>query len=283
LSEFQIITLKSGIKSLRSLARNETFHPTSGPLSEAILLHVDQQRLVERCMRSEKFVIWDVGFGAAANALAALKGLKDCKAEIEIHSFDLTTAPAEFALSHAHELDYLKGHESQLEELLHNRFVQIDSPRVHWHLNIGDFSVQMKGEEKKIYGSPSAIFYDPYSAATNPEMWTLEHFSALRNHVDPEVDFMWTNYTRSTAVRAGLLLAGFYVGKGCMIGEKTETTVASNRLDLLSEPLDRRWLERVRNSTNSAPLRMATYSKSKIAEADFSRLQACPQFHLKWD
>jgi hypothetical protein len=39
-----------------------------------------------------------------------------------------------------------------------------------------------------------------------------------------------------------LLLAGFYVGIGASVGEKAETTVASNSLELIERPLGRDWL-----------------------------------------
>lgn len=279
--EFEIVTLKSGIKSLRSLVRKETFHPTTGPLGEANALHVHQQRLVERCLESKKFILWDVGFGAAANGLAALFALKDCETEIEFHSFDLTTKPIEFALEHAEDLDYVKDYEPLLQALLKEGSTQI-RPRFSWHLHLGDFSQQVQphphAPRDALAPAPHAIFYDPYSAASNPEMWTLEHFRNLYLQLDPKQGCLLTNYTRSTAVRVALLLAGFYVGKGCIIGEKAETTVVSNQLELLEHPLDRSWLERVKNSTNAAPLRASAYTKSKISQMDFEQLQQSPQF-----
>jgi hypothetical protein len=112
----------------------------------------------------------------------------------------------------------------------------------------------------------------------NPEMWTQDHFSRIRSKLHPEVPCLLTNYTRSTAVRVTLLLAGFFVGIGCEVGEKAETTVASNRLDLLERPLEKSWLERVRISRNSAPMKGPVYSQAYISEEEFERLKNCPQF-----
>src|SRR5947209_1351712 len=99
---FELVTLKSGVISLRSLENRETFHPVTGPKAEANILHVRQQRLLERSTDSsalgETFIIWDVGLGAAANALAAIEALECAASRVEIHSFDKTTAPLEFAL-----------------------------------------------------------------------------------------------------------------------------------------------------------------------------------------
>src|SRR5271168_1316865 len=102
---FELVTLKSGVMSLRSLENRETFHPVTGPKAEANILHVQQQRLVERAAAITQaggtFVVWDVGFGAAANVLAAVDALSRTDSRVEIHSFDKTTAPVEFALNHA--------------------------------------------------------------------------------------------------------------------------------------------------------------------------------------
>ena len=277
--EFEIVTLKSGTKSLRSLEHAETFHPATGPFDEAHVIHVQQQRLRERCHRERKLVLWDVGFGAAANVLAAIEALADCDAEIEIHSFDKTTAPIEFALRHQEELGYISGHERSLRRLLLDGQVRIQ-PRTVWNLHLGDFSDTVRTPAGAALPAPNAIFYDPYSPATNPEMWTLEHFTSIWRRLDPDTECMLTNYTRSTSMRVALLLAGFFVGVGCVIGEKAETTIAANRLELLAKPLDRKWLERVRVSRNSAPLRHSAYSQSGISGEDFERLGRVPQFDL---
>ena len=114
-------------------------------------------------------------------------------------------------------------------------------------------------------------------------MWTLELFTAL---IAPAITrgrapCLLTTYTRSTAVRVTLLLAGFHVGIGGATGEKDETTVAANVPGLLTAPLTRRWLEKkVYASTNAAPLRAASggYARNPISEEDYALLQAHPQF-----
>lgn len=275
MSEFEIVTLKSGAKSLRSLALRETFHPVTGPIAEANRLHVGQQRLVDRCsVTGEKFVIWDVGLGAAANALAAVEALSRCAVQIEIHSFDMTTAPLEFAIAHAGELEYPQPHLAALRDLISERHA-LPVPGIEWYLHRGDFRELIRDDA---IPSPSAIFYDPYSPAVNREMWTLEHFEAVFGRVAASRPCLLTNYSRSTAVRVTLLLAGFFVGVGHAVGEKDETTIAANRLELLEEPLARDWLARVRNSTNAAPLRNGNPNRSPIGGEDFTRLLSHAQF-----
>lgn len=273
--EFEIVTLKSGVKSLRSVTLRETFHPVTGPLVEANRLHVGQQRLLGRCNAArEKFIIWDVGLGAAANALAAIEALSGSGAAVEIHSFDRTLSPLEFAISHAEELEYPLPHLDALRSLILEART-MPSPRIRWLLHREDFRERILDESLP---SPDAIFYDPYSPAVNREMWTLEHFELMHRRLDSEKPCLLTNYSRSTAVRVTLLLAGFFVGAGHAVGEKNETTIASNSSGLLEAPLDSQWLTRVRNSTNAAPLRGTAHVRGPISSPDFERLVKHPQF-----
>jgi len=75
-----------------------------------------------------------------------------------------------------------------------------------------------------------------------------------------------------------MLLAGFAVGVGCIVDMKDQTTIASNRLEALEQPLGRDWLRRVRASHNAAPLRSAEYRLAPISAEDLRTLEALPQF-----
>ena len=274
-TDFEIVELKHGGKSLRSLTRKETFHPGIGPVAEARLLHVEQQRLRERAEQIGEFVLWDVGLGAAANAVAAIEALAGTKARLEIHSFDISLAPLQFALGEPEALPYLNPHRELVRALVRDGMAE-PAPNIRWHFHAGDFRQTLA---EKI-PSPHGIFYDPYSPATNREMWTLDHFENLYQRLDPARECLLTTYTRSTAVRVTLLLAGFFVGTGAEIGEKDETTIASNQLTALRRPLPKSWLERVSISRNGSPMRDPVYSVVPIEPADYARLSAHPQFSV---
>ena len=284
---FELVALAGGVQSLRSRANGQTFHPVIGPVAEARAVHVGGTRLVERANAlppGEPFVIWDVGLGAAANALTAIRALATGgtrTGEIEMHSFDATFEPLAFALENRLALDYPCGYEPELMELQRDGTVivrLINSGTLRWHAHLGDFPALLSGGD--ILAAPHAVFYDPYSPSVNPEMWTLETFEALHRRTRPRVPCLLTTYTRSTAVRVTLLLAGFFVGVGGATGEKDETTVAANVPGLLTHPLERGWLEKkVYASTNAAPLRAGVSDvRGPIHEEDFEALRAHPQF-----
>jgi hypothetical protein len=274
-TDFELVTLRGGGKSIRSVVHGETMHIGTDPVTEASELHIRQQRMSERAgswSGSVPFAVWDIGLGPAANAIASITALKGVGVRAEIHSFEIDTAVLEFALRHSRELGYLAGWEEAVELLLDDGRSE-PVPGVSWILHRGDFSL-MAPEVT----APAAILFDPYSPARNPEMWNLGTFERLLACTREEVPCLLTNYTRSTSARVTMLMAGWFVGRGVPTGEKEETTIASNRSDLLENPLGGEWLSRVRSSTNASPLRGRNYARDPISPKDYARLAAHPQF-----
>ncbi len=287
-ARYQLVRLNNGICSVRSLADDETFHPVIGPVAEAEALYVRQLRLRERLQNhTGEFVVWDVGLGAAANALTVLRATRDISCQIRLVSFDRTLEPLEFALQHAAELGYFGGYENHLEEFLHKHRVAFQDGKqsVDWELRLADFPAflsnsKLKTQDSKPVPAPHAILFDAFSPAKNPAMWTLPLFTNLFQLLDPQRPCALPTYSRSTILRVTLLLAGFFVGVGHATGEKEETTIAANTLNLIAEPLDRRWLDRARRSHSAEPMIEAIYKIAPLSPESWKRLQARPQFQL---
>ncbi|MCC6822616.1 MAG: hypothetical protein IT579_17940 [Verrucomicrobia subdivision 3 bacterium] len=125
---------------------------------------------------------------------------------------------------------------------------------------------------------PHAILFDAFSPAKNPAMWTLPLFTNLFQQLDPQRPCALPTYSRSTIMRVTLLLAGFFVGVGHATGEKEQTTIAANTLELLTEPLDRRWLDRARRSHSAEPMVESVYRIAPLTAESWEKLQAHPQF-----
>jgi len=281
------VQLANGAHGIHSQAYGETMHPAIGPAAEAMALYVNELRLVERIREhTGEFVIWDVGLGAAANALAVVRATRHLACPIRLVSFDDTTEPLQFALNHAGALGYFDGYESHAQMLLEKHRVNFRDAEhsVEWELQPGDFPTLLEGLEQssaddhETRSAPHAILFDPFSPARNPAMWTLPLFANLFRQLDPAQPCALATYSRSTMTRAALLLAGFYVGAGHATGAKEETTIAANKLMLIHEPLDRRWLERARRSHSAEPLCEPVYQQARLAPATWEGLQAHPQF-----
>jgi tRNA U34 5-methylaminomethyl-2-thiouridine-forming methyltransferase MnmC len=278
---YRIVRLGNGTHSVHSLAHHETFHPVVGPVAEAEALYVRQLRLAERLQHhTGEFVLWDVGLGAAANALTALRATRQAPCAIRVLSFDHTLEPLAFALQHRETLGYLGGYEAHLERLLHDRHCSFeDGPQtVRWDMHLADFPTLVTQPAAQEFAKPHVIMFDAFSPATNAAMWTLPLFSNVFRLLSRERPCALPTYSRSTMLRATLLLAGFYVGVGHATGEKEETTIASNTPDLISEPLDRRWLQRAHRSTSAEPLWEPVYRQAPLSPASWEKLQQHPQF-----
>ncbi len=280
--DFQLVQLKNGSWSVRSVAEAETFHPVVGPVAEAEALYVRQLQLAERFARHSEgeFVIWDVGLGAAANVLTALRALRELPGQLRVVSFDHTLKPLRFALEHAAELGYYDGYEPACETLLANGAVtfQNGANQVRWQVHTGDFPALLGSPAARSWPSPNAIFFDAYSPAKNMAMWTLPLFRQLHERLGPAVPCTLATYSRATLLRVTLLLAGWFVGTGSATGEKEETTIAANSPDLLAQALGLDWLARARRSTSAEPMVEAVYRQMPLSPASAAALAAHPQF-----
>ncbi|MCU0771086.1 MAG: MnmC family methyltransferase [Verrucomicrobia bacterium] len=280
-AEYQLVRLANGVTSVRSIARGETFHPVIGPAAEAEALYVRQLRLPQRLTAcAGEFVLWDVGLGAGGNVLTALAALRDIPRQLRVVSFDETLAPLQFAVAHARELGYFGGLEETAAWMAggaKRQAFRLGRLEVEWEVHLGDFPMLLTRDSKSL-PAPHAIMYDAYSPMRNAAMWTLPLFERLYRCLDPQRPCALPTYSRSTILRVTLLLAGFYVGVGRATGEKEETTLAANTLDLIEEPLGRDWLDRALRSHSAEPLWQPRWRVSPLSLPSRDRLRRHPQF-----
>ena len=280
-SAYSLQRLRNGQYAVFAAAYGETMHPGAGPQAEAEGVHVGQLKLRERQRaQTGELVVWDVGLGAAANAVAVLRATAGGTGPLRLISFDRTLSPLRFALQHTAALGYLERYAEQAQALARHRFVEFSEGGriVRWEVRLGDFPALLAQATAANLAQPQAILFDPFSPARNPAMWTLPLFERLFRQLDPHQPCELTTYSRSTLIRVALLVAGFFVGRGRASVAKEETTVAATRLALLDDPLTRAWLRRVRRSSSAEPLFRDVYQAAPLTPATWERLAAHPQF-----
>ncbi|MCX6923263.1 MAG: MnmC family methyltransferase [Verrucomicrobia bacterium] len=145
-------------------------------------------------------------------------------------------------------------------------------------MHLADFPSLLPQPATCELAKPHVIMFDAFSPAKNPAMWTEPVFSNLLRLLAPDRACALPTYSRSTMLRVTLLLAGFYVGVGHATGEKEETTIAANTLDLIAEPLDRRWLQRAGRSSSAEPMWEPVYRQAQLSPPTWDKLQQHPQF-----
>jgi queuine tRNA-ribosyltransferase len=241
-SRHEVVRLRGGALAIRSLEASEVMHPGVGPLVEARELYVRQSRLDERLLQpgAGPLVLFDVGLGAGSNALAAREVSEMAPAAarpLELVSFERDLEPLRLALENAAAFGLAREGEEAARQLLeHGR---CDSARTRWRLERGDALEALAREPSRA----DIVFWDPFSARANPELWTVAAFAAARRAAGPRCTLF--TYSASTAVRIALLLAGWAVGTGDPIGLRARTTAAAVDVADLARPLDRAWLARL--------------------------------------
>ncbi len=247
-SRYEIVLTSLGVPAVRDVVLGEVMHPVVGPEVESERLYVAQSRLRERLAeRGPPLVLFDVGLGAGANALAALAAAERGGRALEIVSFEVDTRALALAASAAGAERLGLGPAAVLAARTLLDGGRFESGRVLWRLVAGD----VRGTLAREAAVADVVFWDPFSPRANPELWTVGAFAALRSRCGPGAALY--TYSTATATRAALLLAGFFVGAGDPSGPKQETTAAATDLSLVARPLDARWLARLARSSAPVP------------------------------
>jgi tRNA U34 5-methylaminomethyl-2-thiouridine-forming methyltransferase MnmC len=278
---FELVQTRSGAWGLRSRRFQEVCHPGAGPAAEARALYVEGLNLPKRLSECRtEVVVWDIGLGGAANAMAAIHAARDFACRLHVVSFDVSMDPLAFALHHAEPLGYFGEFLPYARRVGVDRSIEVPwgRARIVWEVVLGDFTEWVRGSESASMPSPEAVFFDPHSPGANPEMWTLPLFEALRHRLEGSRSAVMATYSRSTAPRVAMLLAGFCVGAGRATGFKEETTVAATSVGLLENPLGARWLERARRSHAAEPWTVPPYQDQPLGDARWEQLRDHPQF-----
>ncbi len=260
-------------------------HSVSAPEDEANRLYIDQSRLAARLRRrhgddEHPLVVWDVGLGAASNAMAALHCAERLLAAdgpaaqrpLHLISFERDLDPLTLAARNAPRFPHLR-HGAPQALLKHGHWTH-PTGLITWRLLRGDFLDLLETAP-----APDLIYYDPFSSKTDTALWQSEVFARIHRHCQPEPAELYT-YSAGTAVRVALLVAGFFVAEGIGTGPKATTTVAYTRLDSRHDAPDSprllgaEWLARWRRSGSKFPPGLDAAQATEF-EQRFARL---PQF-----
>lgn len=282
LGNFEIYDQR-GRASIRDYTLNETIHSVNDPILEAKTLYIEQSKLTQR-LRSgrcshrcqSKLVLWDVGLGAAFNGISAINAAEDSFREqssndygFELISFENDLNPLKLATNNQESFPHLNH--PAIDKLLTDKFWRDTKLPIAWTLLLGDFFLQIENAPV-----PDIIYWDPFSAKSNPRFWELSTFQTLAQLLSNSSCILIT-YSASTAIRAGMLATGFYVASGASSGPKRETTIALTKKALKDYPelnlLNLEWLQRWKVSHAKLPLGTSSEQQEKVLQSILSHSQ----------
>lgn len=271
LGDYEIHTQPGGFSSIRQMSSGEVMHSVNRPSDEANRLYIEQSGLAARLVKGDpaegELVIWDVGLGAASNAMAAVHCFERVFAEkggeglrpVRLVSFECDLDPLRLTAKNGAYFPHVRHRAPS--SLLEYGHWEHASRGLRWELQHGDFLQFLESS-----AVPDLIFYDPFSAKTDSALWTRETFSRIVQHTQSKSAELYT-YSSATAVRVALLTAGFFVAEGVGTGPKADTTLAFTRLDAAARHpggprlLGPDWLSRWSRSTTKFPVGMAEEEK----------------------
>jgi queuine tRNA-ribosyltransferase len=284
LGDYEVHVSPQGFNSIRQLSSGEIMHSVSAPEEEANRLYIQQSRLASRLRRfgendTQPLVIWDVGLGAASNAMAAVHcAEREIDANptalrpLHVISFERDLDPLKLAARQAARFPHLRH--GAPHDLLKDGKWNHASGLIDWRLFHGDFLEFIEAATP-----PDLIFYDPFSAKTDAPLWQTAVFARIHRHCKARPTELYT-YSASTAVRVALLSAGFYVAEGVGTGPKATTTVAYTQLPGRGATADAprllgtEWLARWNRSHSKYPPGLSDEQKAAAAQ----QIERHPQF-----
>jgi queuine tRNA-ribosyltransferase len=284
LGDYEVHTSLHGFSSIRQISSGEVMHSVNCPSDEANRLYVEQSclssRLAGPSASTDELVIWDVGLGAASNAMAVVhcfesrwKSVSPLR-PLRLMSFERDLDSLKLAVRDPRRFPHLRH--GAPHELLKNGLWIHSSGQLRWELLEGDF---LKRFEEA--NAPDLIFYDPFSYKTDADFWTSAVFSRIFKRSSARPAELYT-YSASTAVRVALLTAGFFVAEGVGMGPKSSTTIAFTTASgvcghpLVPALLGKDWLARWRRSHSRVPAGLA----NEEIPAFEQRIETHPQFAI---
>ncbi len=284
LGDYEIHRGPAGFNSVRQISSGEVMHSVNRPEDEANRLYVEQSALATRltadAASAEEFVVWDVGLGAASNAMAVLRAFERCIAEqtdgplrpLRLVSFECDLDPLRLAAKNVGYFPHMQHGAPQ--SILAQGHWSHRSGLMRWELLRGDFLALFAAAKP-----PDLILYDPFSYKTDSALWMPETFARIFSACSSKPAELYT-YSAATAVRVALLNAGFFVAEGVGTGPKAETTIAFTRSDAAAAHpnsprlLGDEWLKRWRRSSSKHPASLAPEAQPEFEK----RIEGHPQF-----
>ncbi len=296
LGDYEVHFNPKGFASIKQISSGEIMHSVNPPAEEANRLYVEQSGLAQRLLKNsqangaEDLVVWDVGLGAASNAMAAVRCFEQVLGETNIEqggagrtgglrhlhliSFECDLDP--LALAYKNNRNFPHLFHGAPARLLEKRRWEHSSGLCTWELFHGDFL-----ELFKTARVPDIVFFDPFSAKTDRSFWTYQTFLMLYEYFKGADTALYT-YSTSTAVRAALLAAGFLVGNGVGTGPKEATTVAFTSVAAHARHrnapalLGPEWLQRWHRSGSRFPRGLAEADQPGFCD----KIENHPQFSI---
>ncbi len=214
LSGMVVVVTDDGSRTLKQLPSGVTWHSESGALAESYLVYLENSAVADRLRNRHPTRVLEIGFGTGLNFWITASLALRHQAALEYHSFEPQLLPAEILalLEHdqlpdcqpaiGHFLPVLLRGPQESDSNAPARFGAVEL-----HLHRCHFSHQQTGAT----GTFAAIYHDPFSPDSAPQLWTLSVFQLLHTLLEPGGKLV--TYCVKSGIQRLLRSVGFSVSK----------------------------------------------------------------------
>lgn len=201
----------------------ETFHSHFGAQQEAEFKFVYPVQLLSRVEQSVVCLL-DICYGLGYNTASALAAIWKVNPSCKVIQVGLELDPEVPKAAIAKGL--LNNWPEPVPELLAilAKTHQLQTEKIEAKLLTGDARTTIQ-QLSNVSFQTDAIFLDPFSPPSCPQLWTVEFLSLVSSYLKPN-GYLAT-YSCSAAVRTALLEAGLKIGSTMPVGRRSPGTVAS--------------------------------------------------------
>ena len=274
---------EDGSSTFFSETFGELFHSHHGAKLEAQSKFVQPTQLVKRA-KQPRLRLLDICYGLGYNSAAALSAIWQANphCQVELIGLECDRSVPQAAIECGLLSQWPEEVEKLLAQLASSGSLRTD--RLHAQLLIGD-ARQTIQQVRDADFQADAIFLDPFSPPTCPQLWTVEFLAQVATCAD-ESAYLAT-YSCSAIIRTALLEAGWYLGSTPPVGRRTPGTVASLQ-PLELPPLSKREWEHLKTRA-AVPYRDPTLTDTgdrilqrRQTEQQTSSLEPTTQWKKRW-
>ncbi len=261
----------------------QTFHSKYGAKEESIFKYAVPTQLAAKAIRGHLRLL-DICYGLGYNSAAALSTIwrSNPNCTVEIIALELDRSVPISAIDHHILADWIDPIPQLLGQLAQTK--TIDTKQLQAQLICGDARQTIQQVIDRGFQA-DAIFLDPFSPLSCPQLWTIEFIDRVAQCC--AADGMIATYSCAAAVRTALIQAGLSIADSIPVGRKAPGTIASfDSAQLL--PLSQQELEHLQTRA-AIPYRDPSLSDSmaKIVirrelEQDDCGLETTSQWKKRW-
>ncbi len=223
-SNYKWIDTEDGSQTLYSELYDENCHSHSGARSETQFHYIEGCEIEETYQKLDCFILLEVGLGTGMGIQMTIDTLNKYPAKpYTLISTEIDPSLVEFLIDSS-SYPFFKALTKK-----ENHYYSNDEHQREIIILVGDARKTVPDFFKSFTKKVNAIYQDAFSPRRNPDLWTTEWFTDLKNISDEKVKL--STYSASSSMRKSMIAAGWKVYNGPKFGHKR----ASTRAGLIGE------------------------------------------------